>query len=169
MDRLTWRTRAGTPNFTMTQTIRRDNIARSAFYQKACDRLAAYEDTGLTPEEIKDHEEIFKAYRHVCGGKSPEEIPRWIPVGERLPEDDPNIQKYTDPHMEFCSVIAYGFYPGNGKEGVSPVNRMIVRPTGIDYIDRQAGKLNEWYWGNGFEKVTHWMPMPAVPKEENDA
>jgi hypothetical protein len=37
-------------------------------------RLAEYEDTGLTPEEIAEHEEMFKAYRHVCGGKSPEEI-----------------------------------------------------------------------------------------------
>ncbi len=37
-------------------------------------KLAAYEDTGLTPEEINEHEEIFEAYRHVCGGKSPEEI-----------------------------------------------------------------------------------------------
>lgn len=38
------------------------------------DRLAAYEDIGLEPEEIKDHEEMFAAHRHVCGGKSPEEI-----------------------------------------------------------------------------------------------
>ena len=37
-------------------------------------RLAAYKDIGLEPEEIKDHEEMFAAYRHVCGGKSPEEI-----------------------------------------------------------------------------------------------
>jgi small-conductance mechanosensitive channel len=38
------------------------------------DRLDAYKSTGLTPDEIRDHEEIFKAYRNVCGGKSPEEI-----------------------------------------------------------------------------------------------
>ncbi len=36
--------------------------------------LYAYRNTGLTPGEIKDHEEMFAAYRHVCGGKSPEEI-----------------------------------------------------------------------------------------------
>jgi hypothetical protein len=36
--------------------------------------LKEYHDTGLTPEEIKEHEEMFTAYRHVCGGKSPEEI-----------------------------------------------------------------------------------------------
>jgi hypothetical protein len=38
------------------------------------EKLAEYEDTGLTPEEVKDHEEMFTAYRHVCGGKSPEKI-----------------------------------------------------------------------------------------------
>lgn len=37
-------------------------------------KLAEYEKTGLTPEEIIINEELFKAYRHVCGGKSPEEI-----------------------------------------------------------------------------------------------
>ncbi|MEA5003837.1 MAG: hypothetical protein VB081_10095 [Christensenella sp.] len=36
-------------------------------------KLAAYEDIG-TPEEIADHEEMFEAYRHVCRGKSPEEV-----------------------------------------------------------------------------------------------
>lgn len=39
-------------------------------------RLAEYEDTGLIPEEIKEHEEIFAAYRHVCGGRPPEEVKR---------------------------------------------------------------------------------------------
>lgn len=38
--------------------------------------LHAYRNTRLTPEEIKDHEEMFKAYRHICGGRSPEEIKR---------------------------------------------------------------------------------------------
>lgn len=37
-------------------------------------KLKAYEDTGLSPAEIIEHEEMFKSYRHICGGKSPEEI-----------------------------------------------------------------------------------------------
>jgi hypothetical protein len=36
--------------------------------------LAAYEDTEMSPQEVKDSLEMFKAYRHVCGGKSPEEV-----------------------------------------------------------------------------------------------
>ena len=37
-------------------------------------RLAAYEDTGLEPEEIKDNMEMFRAYRHVCAGQEPDHI-----------------------------------------------------------------------------------------------
>lgn len=40
---------------------------------QAIKRLAAYEDTGLEPSEISEREEMFVAYRHICGGKSPEE------------------------------------------------------------------------------------------------
>lgn len=38
------------------------------------DKLTQYEDTNLTPSDIADHEEMFKAYRAVCGGKTPEQI-----------------------------------------------------------------------------------------------
>lgn len=35
------------------------------------DRLAAYEDTGLAPEEIEDIVEMFHSYRHICAGIEP--------------------------------------------------------------------------------------------------
>lgn len=54
--------------------------------------MAEYEDTGLTPEEIKDHEEIFAAYRHACGGKSPEEIKALIDADEALKHNVSNIR-----------------------------------------------------------------------------
>jgi hypothetical protein len=47
-------------------------------------QLEQYKATGLTPEEIKDHEEMFKAYRHVCGGMSPEEVKNRIEFTEAL-------------------------------------------------------------------------------------
>jgi len=50
-------------------------------------RLAEYEDTGLTPEEIKEHEEIFAAYRHVCGGRLPEEVKRALKLLDETNED----------------------------------------------------------------------------------
>ena len=43
-------------------------------YQELLNRLAAYEDTGFEPSEISEREEMFVAYRHICGGKSPEEV-----------------------------------------------------------------------------------------------
>lgn len=46
---------------------------KCGFYH-AIEKLAAYEDTGFEPEEVKTNEEMFKAYRHVCGGRPPEEI-----------------------------------------------------------------------------------------------
>ena len=49
------------------------------------ERLAAYEDTGLTPEEITELKEF---YRNPLNTAVPvlEQGQRWIPVVERLPE-----------------------------------------------------------------------------------
>ena len=55
---------------------------RTCLYLRLIDSLAAYEDTNLTPAEMTDHEEMFKAYRHICGGKSPEEISETIKAKE---------------------------------------------------------------------------------------
>lgn len=49
------------------------------------DRLAAFEDIGLMPEEIKANLEMFVAYRHVCGGHSPEEIAALVKAQEAGP------------------------------------------------------------------------------------
>lgn len=57
---------------------------RSDPYELACDtelailELLQYRSTGLSPAEIIDHEDIFKAYRHVCWGFSPEQIKSFI-------------------------------------------------------------------------------------------
>lgn len=52
-------------------------------HQLAIDLLAHYENTGLYWHEIKDHEEMFKSYRHICGGKSPEEIKTLLDAEEQ--------------------------------------------------------------------------------------
>ncbi len=38
------------------------------------DRLAEYESLGLTPDEIKQQLDEYRAYRHACGGYSPEAV-----------------------------------------------------------------------------------------------
>lgn len=83
--------------------------------QEIIDRLAAYEDTGLIPEEVQ--------------------AMRWIPVEGRLPEEK---------------------------------QRVIVR------CERVGTSVGWILWGNwmtdigpGAGKVTHWMPLPKAPKEDN--
>lgn len=51
MDRLTKRTGAGMALDTMTQGVRNDSIARGEYIQSVFERLAQYEDIGLTPDE----------------------------------------------------------------------------------------------------------------------
>ena len=82
--------------------------------QEVIDRLAAYEDTGLTPEEVQQM--------------------RWIPVEERLP------MPYENP------VLVYD------KSGV-----------GMAWYSSTMGWM--YRTGLGCVDVTHWMPLPAVPKE----
>ena len=56
--------------------------------QEIIDRLAAYEDTGLTPGEVQQM--------------------RWIPVEERLPEEGKRCLLYTP-----CDgIICVGYYAG---------------------------------------------------------
>ena len=89
MERLTWKTVAGTVNFSMDNKIRKDNIARSAFYQLVAERLAAYEDTGLSPDEI----------------------PRWIDAESEMPEIGQRVLLYL-PDKE--DDIRAGKYLGDG-------------------------------------------------------
>jgi hypothetical protein len=60
-------------------------------YSPIVKRLAEYEDTGLTSEEIKAHEEMFTAYRHICGGRSPEEIAKALKLLNVEKQGFPNI------------------------------------------------------------------------------
>lgn len=79
-------------------------------------RLAAYEDTGFTPEEVQQM--------------------RWIPVEERLPEEK---------------------------------QRVIVR---CERVGTSVGWILWGRWmtdiGPHAGDVTHWMPLPKLPKEESN-
>lgn len=98
-------------------------------YQDVLDKLADYEDTGLEPEEI----------------------PHWIPVSERLPEE-------LGHYLAVVKRIAPDEFGGNG------TRIRIMRWLGYDW--RYAHHIPEWINQKITETVTHWMPLPAVPKEE---
>ena len=84
-------------------------------------RLAAYEDTGFTPEEVQQM--------------------RWIPVEERLPGVSGNY---------ICAVK-----DKNGSVWTIPAEWSL--------------EMKTWFgaFGEIKNKVTHWMPLPQPPKEEN--
>ena len=102
--------------------------------QEIIDRLAAYEDTGLTPEAVQQL--------------------RWIPVEERLPEEEGAYIVCVDGAVMWDAYCMF-----EGKE------RWLCydgRPSAL-YIDPYSGKpLRQ----GPYPRVTHWMPLPAAPKEE---
>lgn len=92
------------------------------------DRLAAYEDTGLIPEEAQQM--------------------RWIPVEERLPEENVTVLAFNaDPHAEKYVLARY---------------RVVVH---FGYCWCQFDQEYD-SWCASCWKVTHWMPLPSPPKEE---
>lgn len=97
-------------------------------YKDICDRLAAYEDTGLEPEEI----------------------PHWIPVSERLPEE-------LGHYLAVVKRIAPDEFGGNG------TRIRIMRWLGDDW--RYAHHIPEWINQKITETVTHWMYLPKLPEE----
>lgn len=81
--------------------------------QELIDRLAEYESTGLSPEQLKN---VDAAYKELS-----KEVAkcRWIPVEERLPDDDEYIlvsfSNYPNPDIGRYEWGEEGgaFYPGD--------------------------------------------------------
>lgn len=123
-------------------------------YEVALARLASYEATGLSPDEVTKMGMMFEDSKRYSGRLElkldalSEKIPQWIPVTERLPRDRGN-------------VLAVAFW--HERWGV--------------YMGWCAPERAEWsvHVGLGDRSdvaVTHWMPLPEPPvkegNEEND-
>lgn len=83
-------------------------------------KLAAYEDSGFTPEELQDIQ--------------------WIPVEERLPKL---------PDRDYCSVMVLTAYKRNPRSRPMIYERSLVRGSRVErwkyYWDRIADELPD-YW-----------------------
>lgn len=74
------------------------NCGTCGFSQQVCERLAAYERTGLTPEEVLMALQINK--------NLVEQLERrWIPVTERLPYEKKTVESELDVTEEDSYVI----------------------------------------------------------------
>lgn len=82
----------------------------------------------------------------------------WISVKDRLPEEMPeNYGRKIIP----CIVALKSCYP-KGKPTIQKRQRQ--------WIYHYDGSFVGWEWSRlGAYRVTHWMPLPEPPKEDNYA
>lgn len=103
-----------------------------------------------------DSKEHYKATqdfaRRLIDHAKPMTIQRWIPVTERLPEDD--LPK--DSKVKRIKVLVA--YRTNGNWIV----RTQVRAKGFWY-----GEPDRWDWIKERDPITHWMPLPEAPKGDD--
>ncbi|EPO7971932.1 DUF551 domain-containing protein [Klebsiella pneumoniae] len=78
----------------------------------------------------------------------PENIPGWIPVSERMPDDDDFV--YIWPRPDFGVELHVGQYCECSPKGDGWYAQVYEQNYGI-----------EWHPIT----VTHWMPLPAAPQE----
>ena len=85
-------------------------------------------------------------------------LPKWIPVSERLPEDDERVREHKDFRLSLRSVLIH-----DKERGVLIANRYKVVACGTVCLDELV--TDGWVWSNNAQNVTHWMPLPEPPKE----
>lgn len=79
------------------------------------------------------------------------QLPRWIPVEERLPEYNARvlvIDVYAGDGDEFIAIWTREEYPDD--------------PDGCCWIDERG-------WWHALDEVTHWMPLPEPPEKALEA
>ena len=80
---------------------------------------------------------------------------KWIPVSERLPED--TLPRFSNAkQIKVLTALI-------SDKGVRTVRSQ------MRYEDTWAtGYQTIWRWKYSGSKITHWMPLPEPPKEENN-
>ena len=86
--------------------------------------------------------------------------PRWIPVTERLPEDDYlPLDKAVQIKVLVCNI-------NTGKRSIRTLSRQRVQSR-----TRENGECRwiwRWEWSKNVRDadITHWMPLPELPEVE---
>lgn len=82
-------------------------------------------------------------------------VQQWIPVDERMPEDCDSyivVVKYKYDHEKEYDygVDVATYYTYDNPDA---------------YIDNHWDTYNDWYEGQQYIHITHWMPLPKQPKD----
>lgn len=128
------------------------------YLEEVCEKLASYEDTGLTPERIIEIDKLFaEKCRELADERKKHE---WIPCSERLPEDYDNrfymcvVENHEEDPPMYCQYEEeYGFGYWND----------IYNPETLGFVDTEF-RTNEEV---GYEKVVAWMPLPEPYTERS--
>lgn len=145
-------------------------------YEVALARLAAYEDTGLMPQEIVKMGMAYEDSKRYSGRlelklkAAAGRLPRWIPVTEQLPKAE---DKYG--WVDCIVTVLESRYPTSSYDIIdAPESREMILPAKFDCFQKiwhvadcavnalipiEDSPLNGWY-------VSHWMPLPEPPKED---
>lgn len=113
--------------------------------QELVDRLAAYENTDLDPEQVEHVKETAKKY---LLEKAQGKVGGWIPVEERLPEEPKENPEFEGKKIELYLVTVKGTkYPfrafWNGKQftdGWSVLDVIAWHPLPETYQAERSGK-----------------------------
>jgi hypothetical protein len=116
-------------------------------YEVALARLASYEATGMMPDEIVKMGMAYEDSKRYSGrlelklNATAKQIPRWIPVTERLPEDRSDVLVVAYWHER------WGVYMG----WCAP--------------ERAKWSVHAGIGDRSDVAVAYWMPLPEPPKE----
>lgn len=122
-------------------------------------RSAAFDASTNNDDYKKYTKDAIARMFFVEGAKWADENPKspWISVEERLPE----MRSNNNPYSERVYVRYVQTVSGN--------KRIFYAFDELQYICLSSGKIIGHEWcrhQNEYDCVTHWMPIPELPKEE---
>lgn len=113
-------------------------MTREEQMMAAAERYAEEVNATFTGNDEEKHQERLVAMNDFAAGwQAADSHPHWIPVEERLPEDN-------------TQVLAY-----NGKFNE------------VHLVDYYSGIFEDFYGPFSKGVITHWMPLPEAPRKED--